>query len=68
MSTIKRCTGCKHYIQAKYQALIFVTISIQHGCGHENNRSVVDGTLLNTPEALRYGGGCTLEGVWWEAA
>lgn len=64
---VKRCIECKHYIRSQFETCIFFSVSIPHGCRHENNKSVVDGSLLKTPEELRYGVGCGEGGDWFES-
>ncbi len=66
IDTAKRCTGCKHYVWQKSSDCQLVSVVFPHGCANDNNRSVVDGSLLKSPEALRYGGGCGESGKWFE--
>ena len=64
MSEKRFCKDCKHY----RVALVSSYMAFPAACGHENNKSLVDGSPYHSPESLRYvPEQCGVEGRWWEA-
>lgn len=62
---MKRCTDCKHYVPPR----VTISMMMLTACTHENNQSVVDGSLRESPHALRYSyasDACGLDGRWFE--